>query len=186
MINPSLLDNASFSFSEKDNSNLQSNWVLIVDWPGLDKIYPVKVTRAITESTIVTEFGDHALCCPQYMDKVIYSLKNRTLGFDAEYIFFLQTVVKYLQSPNPFSVVDEMSFDDFMVNEYCNDLINKFIRVNAVSFQGQQSKDKFKNRILPVFKSKRNKRKEKESYLNTTFAEDILRSRAELMKLMKA
>jgi hypothetical protein len=64
-----------------------------------------------------------------------------------------------------------LSFAVCMVNEYCNYLIDNFLSVNAPSFQGQQSEDKFKSKILLAFMSKRNKRKEKESNLNTTFAE---------------
>jgi hypothetical protein len=59
--------------NEKD-STLPSNWVIILDWPGLDKIYPVKITRGISETTIIIQFGDHALRCLTFMDQVLFSV----------------------------------------------------------------------------------------------------------------
>jgi hypothetical protein len=62
---------------------LSTKWVLILDWPGLDKVHPFKVMRSINENTIMAQFRDHALPCPPCMDKVLHALKNRTLGYDS-------------------------------------------------------------------------------------------------------
>jgi len=177
------MNNASFC-SDKQ-SDLPPHWVLIVDWPGLDKIYLVKVTRMLNESTIVRQFGVHALCCPQYMDKVLYSLGNKTLGYDAEYDFFLQTILKFLKSPNSFKIAAGMTFEDFMVMEYCIHLINRFLSNNASSFKSRGTKEKYRSRVIIEFMRKRNKRKANEVYLKISFAEDILWSRVELLRLFK-
>ena len=118
------------------------------------------------------------------MDKVLLSLKTKALGYDADYDFFLGMVLKCLQSPKLFSVNEWLNFEDFIVNEYCKHLLDKYCTENSV--QGPCSKiKKTKSSILIDFRCKRKKRIEKESYLKTTFAEDVLRSRAELMKLTK-
>jgi hypothetical protein len=118
------------------------------------------------------------------MDKVLLSLKTKALGYDADYDFFLGMVLKCLQSPKLFSVNEWLNFEDFIINEYCKHLLDKYCTENSV--QGPCSKiKKTKSSILIDFRCKRKKRIEKESYLKTTFAEDVLRSRAELMKLTK-
>ena len=122
------------------DSNLPSNWVIIFDWPGLDKIYPVKITRHISENTIITQFGDHTLHCPTFMDKVLLSLKTKALGYDADYDFFLGMVLKCLQSPKLFSVNEWLNFEDFIINEYCKHLLDKYCTENSV--QGPCSKIK--------------------------------------------
>ena len=81
---PDLLKkNGSFFYEQHSKKN--SKWILVVDWPGLERIYSVKVTRMIDESTIIAQFGEHAVLCPEYMDKVLYSLCNKTLRHDTEY-----------------------------------------------------------------------------------------------------
>jgi hypothetical protein len=118
------------------------------------------------------------------MDKFLLALKTKALGYDADYDFFLGMVLKCLQSPKLFSVNEWLNFEDFIVNEYCKHLLDKYCTENSV--QGPCSKiKKTKSSILIDFRCKRKKRIEKESYLKTTFAEDVLRSRAELMKLTK-
>ena len=67
MHNEALQNNAK----DKKCSICPSKWVLILDWSGLDKIYPIRVTRSINESTIKMQFHDHALPCPSCMDKVM-------------------------------------------------------------------------------------------------------------------
>jgi hypothetical protein len=118
------------------------------------------------------------------MDKFLIALKTKALGYDADYDFFLGMVLKCLQSPNLFSVNEWLSVEDFIMNEYCKHLLDKYCTENSV--QGPCSKiKKTKSSILIDFRYKRKKRIEKESYLKTTFAEDVLRSWAELMKLPK-
>jgi hypothetical protein len=73
-------------------STQQSKWFLILDWPGLDKIHPFRITRSISGNTILAQFRDHALPCSSSMDKVLYDLKNRRLGYDTDYDFLLQTM----------------------------------------------------------------------------------------------
>jgi hypothetical protein len=35
---------------DRKNNFLPSKWVLIFDWPGLDKVHPFRVTRLINEN----------------------------------------------------------------------------------------------------------------------------------------
>jgi hypothetical protein len=163
------------AFCTEKQSNLPPHWVLIVDWPDLDRIYYlVKVTRTLNKSTIVRQLGEHALCCPQYMDKVLYSLGNKTLGYDAEYCFFLQTILAFLKSSDLFKIAAGMSFEDFMVKEYCIHLINRFFSYNAITFKSKCTKENFRRAVLLDFMRKWNKQKENELYLKISFAEDII------------
>jgi hypothetical protein len=41
-------------------------------------------------STFVRQFGERAVLCPEYMEKLLYSLCNKTLGHDTEYDFFTE------------------------------------------------------------------------------------------------
>jgi len=163
----------------------QSKWILILDWPGLDKIHPFRVTRFISERTIMAQFRDHALPCPSCMDKVLYALKNRTLGYDTDYNFFLQTIVKYLQSPETFTITEWVSFEDFVLDEYCQNLLATILNVNTDSIPGEFEKEELRRRILQQFRRQRKRRIERELYLNMSFSEDILRSRVELLKIIK-
>lgn len=61
-----------------------------MDWPCLEKIYAVKPTIIIDVSTFVRQFGERAVLCPEYMEKLLYSLCNKTLGHDTEYDFFTE------------------------------------------------------------------------------------------------
>jgi hypothetical protein len=54
----------------------------------------------------------------KWMDKALYSLGHKTLGYDAEYDFFLQTILVYFKSPNSFKIASRMSFEDIMATEY--------------------------------------------------------------------
>jgi hypothetical protein len=93
-------------------------------------------------------------------------------------------VLNCLQSPKLFSVDEWSSFEDFVINEYCKHLLDKYCTENSVQEPCSKIK-KIKSSILIDFRCKWKKRIEKESYLKTTFAEDVLRSQAELMKLTK-
>jgi hypothetical protein len=170
---------------DKKCSICPSKWVLILDWPGLDKVHPFKVTRSINENTIMAQFRDHALPCPPCMDKVLHALKNRTLGYDADYHFFLQTIVRYLRAPESFTITEWVSFEDFIIREYCQYLLGNFLSINADCCQGQSNEEELKSIILEEFGGQRQRRIKKESYLNLTFSEDILRSRLELMKVIE-
>jgi hypothetical protein len=78
--------------------------------------------------------------CPTFMDKVLFSLKKKALGYDADYGFFLLMVLKCLQSPKLFSVNERLSFEDFIMNEYCKHHLDKCCTENSV--QGPCSKIK--------------------------------------------
>ena len=142
---PLLSRDASFHFNA-NTSNLPAHWVLIVDWPGLDAIHPVKVTRSMSENTLRRQFCHHVLSCPQCMDKVIHALKNRTLGYDMDYGFLLRTVVNYLKSSAFFVVEEGTSFEDFIIQEYCRKIVNAY--ADGISFPSKFSKAKFKNNIF--------------------------------------
>jgi len=83
------------------------------------------------------------------MDKVLYALKNRTLGYDTDYNFFLQTIVKYLQSPETFTITEWVSFEDFVLDEYCQNLLAIFLNTLFLS----QVNSKRRNREEAFFKN---------------------------------
>lgn len=144
-LRPLLSRDASFHFIA-NASNLPAHWVLIVDWPGLDAIHPVKVTRSMSENTLRRQFRHHVLRCPQCMDKVIHALKNRTLGYDMDYDFLLRMVVNYFKSPASFLVEEGTSFEDFIIKEYCRKIVNAY--ADSISFPSQFRKAKFKKDVL--------------------------------------
>jgi hypothetical protein len=119
------------------------------------------------------------------MDKVLYALQNQSLGYDTDYNFFLQTIVKYLQSPETFTIVEWVSFEDFILNEYCQSLLTTILYMNADSIPGEFDKEELKRSILQEFRRQRERQIERELYLNMSFAEDILRSQVELLKIIK-
>jgi hypothetical protein len=57
--------------------------------------------------------------------------------------------------------------------------------MNADSIPGEFDKEELKRSILQEFRRQRERRIERELYLNMSFAEDILRSRVELLKIIK-
>ena len=67
----------------ENNVNEPGNWGLIVNWPGLDKIYLLKITQTLSARTLVQQFPTNVLICPPSVDRVIYALKNQSLGHDA-------------------------------------------------------------------------------------------------------
>jgi hypothetical protein len=142
-------------------STLQSKWFLILDWPGLDKIHPFRITRSISGNTILAQFHDHALPCSSCMDKVLYDLKNRRLGYDTDYDFLLQTIVKYLQSPESFITMEWVSFEDFVLNEYFKKRLDDILNMNADSIQGKFNMEELKESILKEFKRQHKHRVEK-------------------------
>jgi len=89
------------------------------------------------------------------MDKVLYALKNRTLGYDTDYNFFLQTIVKYLQSPETFTITEWVSFEDFVLDEYCQNLLATILNVNTDSIPGEFEKEELRRRILQQFRRQR-------------------------------
>jgi hypothetical protein len=61
----SLPNDSPFSFIANDANQLIC-WVLIVNWQGLDeKFYPVKVTRYLSENTLIRQFHSKVLRCPR-------------------------------------------------------------------------------------------------------------------------
>jgi hypothetical protein len=114
----------------KSNFHL-SKWVLILDWPGLDKVHPFRGTRLMNVNTIMAQFHDHALPCPPCMDKVLHAIKTHSLGYDADYDFFLKTIVRYLKSPESFTITEWVSFEDFIIHEYCQNLLENLLNENS-------------------------------------------------------
>ncbi len=114
------------------------------------------------------------------MDKVIFSLKNQTLGHGAD--FFLRTVLKYLQSPSSFVVEDGASFEDIIITEFCKQMIRSY--GSKVGFERKLRKSRVKEEILKNFASVRRKRNNEELYLSFSFSEDVRRSHGELLKIL--
>ncbi len=75
------------------------------------------------------------------MDKVLHAFKNQTLGYDADYDVILQTIARYLQSPESFTITDWVSFEDFIINKYCQNLLGDFLNINADCCQGQSNEE---------------------------------------------
>ncbi len=57
--------------------------------------------------------------------------------------------------------------------------------MNAESIPGEFDKEELKRSILQEFRRQRERQIERELYLNMSFAEDILRSQVELLKIIK-
>jgi hypothetical protein len=57
--------------------------------------------------------------------------------------------------------------------------------MNAESIPGEFDKEELKRSILQEFRRQRERQIERELYLNMSFSEDILRSRVELLKIIK-
>jgi hypothetical protein len=163
----------------------ESKWILILDWPGLDKIHPFRTTRCMSAETIMAQFRDHALRCPSCMDKVLYALKNRTLGYDMDCNFFLETIMRYLQSPESFTIMEWVSIEDFMLNECCQNLLVNILNAHSDNIQGEFNKEELKRSILQEFGRRRKHWIDQESYLNMSFSEDVLRSQVELFKVIR-
>jgi len=92
--------------------------------------------------------------------------------------------VKYLQSPESFIIMEWVSFEDFLLNEYFKNRLDSILNMNADSIQEKFNVEELKESILQEFKRQRKRRVEKELYLNITFAEDIARSQVELIKVI--
>jgi hypothetical protein len=103
------------------------------------------------------------------MDKVVCALKNRILGHDMDDDFFLMTVGKYLTHPSSFRVEEGLCFKDIIINEYCKQIINK----HAKKLQSQLRTKQVKEKGLMQLESNHKKHKEKDSYLNISFSEDV-------------
>jgi hypothetical protein len=71
-----------------DDCRVSSQWALIINWPGLDEVHVVKITRSLDARTITQRFHDHVLMCPKVFNNVMYSLKNCRLVYGEDYIFF--------------------------------------------------------------------------------------------------
>jgi hypothetical protein len=165
-----------------NNKVQQIRWVLIIDWPGLNSIYPVKLTRSITLNTLSRQFGTHILHCPPSLDKVLYSIsKNKNFGCDAEYSFLLETTRRYLENPTSFVIENSMTFDDFLIKEFCMYFIDKYNKDLKTSVEIKAS---IKRKAMSTFMNARKKRILEEAYLKPTFAEDFQRSHGELSKIL--
>jgi hypothetical protein len=71
------------------------------------------------------------------------------------------------------------------LNEYCQNLLATILYMNAESIPGEFDKEELKRSILQEFRRQRERQIERELYLNMSFSEDILRSRVELLKIIK-
>jgi hypothetical protein len=71
-----------------DDCCISAQWALIINWPGLDEVHVVKITRSLDARTITQRFHDHVLMCPKVFNNVMYSLKNCRLVYGEDYIFF--------------------------------------------------------------------------------------------------
>ncbi len=90
-----------------------------------------------------------------------------------------------MQSPETFAITEWVSFEDFVLDEYCQNLLATILNVNTDSIPGEFEKEELRRRILQQFRRQRKRRIERELYLNMSFSEDILRSRVELLKIIK-
>ena len=99
-------------------------------------------------------------------------------------IFFLRTVLKYLQSPSSFIVEDGRCFEDIIVKEYCKQFIRSYS--GKAEFQSKLRKSRVKEEVLMQFESVRRKRNKEESYLSFSFSEDVRRSRGEILNILSA
>jgi hypothetical protein len=100
-------------------------------------------------------------------------------------MIFFQTIVRYLWAPESFTITEWVSFEDFIIQEYCRYLLGHFLSINADCCQGQSNEEELKSIILEEFRGHGQHRIKKESCLNLTFLEDILRSRLELIKVIE-
>jgi len=167
-----------------DDCHVLAQWALIINWPGLDKVHVVKITRLLDARTITQQFHDNVLMCPKVFNNVMYSLKNRRLVYGEDYIFFLRTVVKYLQRPSRFfAEYSGKSIEDLIINEFGKHIIEHYGEKEG--FKKTLKKSGVKQDILFAFDCVRTKRKKDESYLRLSFAEDVQRSRGELSNILK-
>jgi hypothetical protein len=93
--------------------------------------------------------------------------------------------VRYLQSPESFTIMEWVSFEDFMLNEYCQNLLVNTLNAHSDNIQGEFNKEELKRSILQEFGRRQKHRIDQELYSNMSFSEDVLRSRVELFKVIK-
>jgi len=157
------------------------HWVIIHNWPGLEAIYLVKLTRRIPLDTLQQQFRTHLSPCPTMMDRVLFSMQQKKISCRArEYIKSL--IVKMLDSPEAYSCSDVASFETFCIEQYCSQLADCFfseMQQNPVLVQ------QWKCIALQKWRVKRDKRIICEEYLCLTFPEDFERSSNEIKLVLE-
>ncbi len=86
-------------------------------------------------------------------------------------MFFLRTVLKYLQSPSSFVIEDGASLEDIIIMEYCKQHIRSY--GSEVEFERKLRKSRVKEEVLIDFSSVQRKHNKVESYLSFSFSEDV-------------
>jgi hypothetical protein len=84
--------------------------------------------------------------------------------------------VRYLQSPQSFTITEWVSFEVFILNEYCQNLLVNILNAHSDNIQGEFKKEELKRSILQEFRRRRKRWIDQELYLNMSFSEDVLRS----------
>jgi hypothetical protein len=112
------------------------------------------------------------------MDNVLNCLKNKRLSRSIDYKYFLEIVVtRYLL------LEDYANFEDFCVEQYCERIAGLYLSDKAGTLQTRRLSC-LTGKVIEQLKKKRDIRKEKEAYLQSSFEEDIRRSRSELLKII--
>jgi hypothetical protein len=59
---------------------------------------------------------------------------NKTLRHDTEYDFFTEKIITLLKSPTSFTtIVPRMSFEDFLITEYCIHILDTLLGKDSSS-----------------------------------------------------
>ena len=131
------------------------------------------------------QFERHVLPCPTMMDKVLSSIMQQQMDHDCrEFIKLL--IIKVIENPEVYqeTINEASSFEDFCIRKYCTQLAIVFFNKNK-NLRASGRKEEIQAITLEKWNEKREKRKIIESYLNTTFSEDLSRSANELKLVMK-
>jgi hypothetical protein len=131
------------------------------------------------------QFERHVLLCPTMMDKVLSSIMQQQMDHDCrEFIKLL--IIKVIENPEMYqgTINEANSCEDFCIRKYCTQLAVVFFK-NNMNLHASGRKKEIQSIILEKWNVQREKRKIIESYLNTTFSEDLSRSANELKLVMK-
>jgi hypothetical protein len=99
------------------------NWVVIKQWPGLQLIHIVKISRMCQLQDFQDQFERHVLHCPMMMDKVLSAIMQQQMDH-ASREFIKLLIVKVIESPERYQgTIDEASsFEDFCIRKFCTQL----------------------------------------------------------------
>jgi hypothetical protein len=117
------------------------------------------------------QFERHVLPCPTMMDKVLSAIMQQQMDH-ASREFIKLLIIKVIKSPEMYQrTIDEASsFEDCCIRKYCTQLARRKKEIQAITLEKWNVKQE-KHKII-------------ESYLNTTFSEDLNRSADELKLIM--